>query len=81
MHCSTADEVVGKPSVYLQEFLHRYLAPLPAVDAVMVGDRIDTDIAFGNACGMRTALVLTGVSTAADVSAPRARGAARECGG
>ena len=34
---------------------------------VMVGDRLDTDIKFGNAAGVSSALVLTGVSEAADV--------------
>ena len=31
---------------------------------LMIGDRLDTDIAFGLAAGMRTALPLTGVTTA-----------------
>jgi 4-nitrophenyl phosphatase len=33
----------------------------------MVGDRIDTDIAFGKLGGVKTCLVLTGVSTMEDV--------------
>jgi ribonucleotide monophosphatase NagD (HAD superfamily) len=32
-------------------------------DALMIGDRVDTDIAAGQAAGCKTALVLTGVSS------------------
>jgi NagD protein len=33
---------------------------------VMIGDRMDTDIVAGLEAGLRTVLVLTGISTAAD---------------
>lgn len=33
----------------------------------MVGDRFDTDIAFGKNAGMKTLLVLSGVSSQADL--------------
>jgi NagD protein len=31
--------------------------------AIMIGDRLDTDVAFGNMAGVSSALVLTGVTT------------------
>jgi 4-nitrophenyl phosphatase len=36
---------------------------------MMVGDRLDTDIQFGKVCGMHTALVMTGVTTAEQLAA------------
>jgi 4-nitrophenyl phosphatase len=41
---------------------------LDPTDCVMIGDRLDTDILAGARAGMLTALVLTGVSTRADIS-------------
>ncbi|MEE3048405.1 MAG: HAD hydrolase-like protein, partial [Pseudomonadota bacterium] len=38
-------------------------------EAVMIGDNLDTDIRAGQRAGLRTALILTGVSTAADAAA------------
>ena len=34
---------------------------------IMVGDRLHTDIAFGNACGFSTVLVLSGESRVEDI--------------
>jgi 4-nitrophenyl phosphatase len=35
----------------------------PASSTLMIGDRLDTDIIGAHACGIRTALVLSGVAT------------------
>lgn len=62
--------VTGKPSpITVQEALN--LLGLEAADCMMVGDRLDTDIRMGKEAGMATALVLSGVSTAADVEGAR----------
>lgn len=60
--------VTGKPSpLLIQHLLEKHkLAPN---EVLMVGDRLDTDIAFGAAGGVETCLVLTGVSTADEAAA------------
>ena len=59
--------VVGKPNslmmIYAQEMLG-----VPARDCVMIGDRMDTDVVGGLEAGMRTCLVLSGVSDAQTVN-------------
>jgi phosphoglycolate/pyridoxal phosphate phosphatase family enzyme len=55
------EEVVGKPSAIMGRALLERLGTPPA-DSVMVGDRLETDIAMGRAAGMITAVVLTGVT-------------------
>jgi phosphoglycolate/pyridoxal phosphate phosphatase family enzyme len=59
---------VGKPEPYTLELILRLAGAAPA-ECVVVGDRLDTDVALGKRVGARTALVLTGVSTRADVEA------------
>jgi NagD protein len=58
--------IVGKPNslmmIYAREMLGAH-----AEDCVMIGDRMDTDIVGGLEAGMHTALVLSGVSSAATV--------------
>ena len=62
----TASEVepiiMGKPNAPMFEAAVGLLGTAP-VQTLMIGDRLDTDIAGGNAAGFRTALVLTGVAT------------------
>ncbi|MBG6217983.1 HAD superfamily hydrolase (TIGR01450 family) [Arthrobacter sp. CAN_A6] len=52
--------VAGKPEAALFETAARHVG---ARKALVVGDRLDTDILGGNRAGMKTALVLTGVDT------------------
>lgn len=56
----------GKPHTQMFEFIHKRFQIDPK-RTLMVGDRLDTDILFGNRNRIDTLLVLTGVSTLADV--------------
>jgi HAD superfamily hydrolase (TIGR01450 family) len=53
--------VVGKPSPIILDVALRALG-VPAEDCVIVGDRLETDIAMGKALGLATVLVLSGVT-------------------
>jgi NagD protein len=54
--------IVGKPNSLMMIYARQMLGA-HAEDCVMVGDRMDTDIVGGLEAGMRTALVLSGVSS------------------
>ncbi|NJE54578.1 HAD-IIA family hydrolase [Thermococcus sp. 21S9] len=57
--------IIGKPNEPAYEIVREKLGP---VDEIwMVGDRLDTDIAFAKRFGMKAIMVLTGVSTLEDV--------------
>jgi len=57
---------IGKPAPDMIEMaLERF--QIPKEDAIIIGDRLFTDIACGIAAGVETALVLTGESTEADI--------------
>ncbi|KAG8056319.1 hypothetical protein GUJ93_ZPchr0002g23944 [Zizania palustris] len=62
--CSVQKEpiVVGKPSSFLMDFLLKSFN-LETSRMCMVGDRLDTDILFGQNTGCKTLLVLSGVTT------------------
>lgn len=60
-------EIIGKPHPPMFEAALRLLRTAPA-ETLMIGDRLNTDIAGAAALGMRTALVLTGVSTRDDLA-------------
>ena len=53
---------VGKPNALMMRSALRYLNE-HSENAVMVGDRMETDIRVGTEAGLETVLVLTGVST------------------
>ncbi len=53
---------VGKPNALMMRNALRYLNE-HSENAIMVGDRMDTDIRVGTEAGLETVLVLSGVST------------------
>jgi 4-nitrophenyl phosphatase len=55
------DAIMGKPAPTAVEAIERTLG-IDAADCLVVGDRLDTDIAMGERAGMTTALVSTGVT-------------------
>ena len=64
--CTASVVILGKPSShYGAMVLER--SGLSAERCLMVGDRLETDIMFGVTNGMRTALVLTGVTDKAQL--------------
>ncbi|XP_010686609.2 phosphoglycolate phosphatase 2 isoform X1 [Beta vulgaris subsp. vulgaris] len=54
--------VVGKPSAFMMDFLLKKFH-VDTSRMCMVGDRLDTDILFGQSAGCKTLLVLSGVTT------------------
>jgi arabinose operon protein AraL len=54
--------VAGKPSPLITSYALELLG-LPPERCLMMGDRLETDIRMGQAAGMKTAVVLTGVAT------------------
>ena len=59
--------VVGKPEPLMLHMALQRMGVFPH-EAVMVGDRLDTDIVAGERAGMLTVLVLTGVSTRDEIA-------------
>jgi len=57
---------VGKPNPLMMRSALRYLG-VHSEDTIMIGDNMDTDIVAGVMSGLDTILVLSGVSTRADV--------------
>ncbi len=64
---------MGKPGLALAEVLAAETG-VPAMQTLFIGDRLSTDIGMGRRAGMTTALVLTGVTSPADLERARAEG-------
>jgi ribonucleotide monophosphatase NagD (HAD superfamily) len=64
----TQPAFAGKPYPYLLELALKRLNT-PRENTIVVGDRLETDIAGGQGIGCPTALVLSGVSTLAQAQA------------
>jgi 4-nitrophenyl phosphatase len=64
--CGVEPIVVGKPSEIIGKIVLDKLKLKPE-DVLLLGDRLETDIAMGNKLGMKTALVLTGHSNMEDI--------------
>jgi arabinose operon protein AraL len=62
--------IVGKPHRLTAEAALKRVGVDP-VDCLMVGDRVETDIAMGLKAGMETALVLTGASDMSSIESER----------
>lgn len=57
---------VGKPNPLMMRLALNHLG-IHSEEAIMIGDRMDTDIVAGMEAGLHTVLVLTGLTTEADV--------------
>lgn len=55
-------DILGKPSMLAAQFIVDNILKLPLENCYMVGDRLETDIKMGLNYGMKTILVLTGVT-------------------
>ncbi|HPX26002.1 MAG TPA: HAD hydrolase-like protein, partial [Treponemataceae bacterium] len=53
--------IVGKPNALMMTIATQKLGVVPS-DTIMIGDRMDTDIVGGMEAGMKTCLVLSGVT-------------------
>ncbi|KNC86747.1 hypothetical protein SARC_01126 [Sphaeroforma arctica JP610] len=63
--------VTGKPNKPMRDVvLHKF--DLDPSRTLMIGDRLDTDIEFGLQGGMKTLMVLSGISTEAEIQKPGA---------
>lgn len=60
--------VIGKPAAPMYEIALESLGNISPGEALMVGDRLDTDIAGAKVIGMQTALVFTGVTSPDDLT-------------
>jgi phosphoglycolate phosphatase len=76
----TEPTVVGKPAGFLLDLIMEQHG-LSKDDICMVGDRLDTDIQWGNDHGFTTLLVMTGVTTYGMVDGMGAQQGGQQAGG
>ena len=63
-----AEAIVGKPSRHMAATILARIG-VPGNEAVMIGDRLLTDVGLARSAGMTSGLVLTGATTSVDVAA------------
>lgn len=63
--CEKEPIVIGKPSHIMADIILRKAKAAPQ-EILLIGDRIETDIAMGKKAGVKTALVLTGYAKQED---------------
>lgn len=63
--CGQMPVIIGKPERRIIDMALARLG-MPAAEVMNVGDNLETDVLAGQRAGVRTALLLTGVSTRAD---------------
>ena len=68
--CQREPIVVGKPAPFMLDYISKKFNVRPD-QMCMVGDRLDTDILFGKDGGLRTLLVLSGVTTEEGLLSPK----------
>ncbi|KAF8103629.1 hypothetical protein N665_0187s0030 [Sinapis alba] len=67
--CQSEPLVVGKPSTFMMDYLADKFG-IEKSQICMVGDRLDTDILFGQNGGCKTLLVLSGVTSISMLESP-----------
>ena len=67
--CGRDPKIMGKPTQFMLDAIVNEHPNVDLARTLMVGDRLDTDIAFGNNFGMDTLLVLSGVTDGEDYKA------------
>ncbi|XP_044481600.1 phosphoglycolate phosphatase 1A, chloroplastic-like [Mangifera indica] len=67
--CQREPLVVGKPSTFMMDYLANKFG-ISKSQICMVGDRLDTDILFGQNGGCKTLLVLSGVTSLSMLQSP-----------
>ncbi|KAG5497683.1 hypothetical protein JKF63_03949 [Porcisia hertigi] len=69
------DAVCGKPNIDMANLLFEAEGiKRPKGECIMIGDRLTTDVAFGNAAGCQSMLVLSGVEGVAEVEEAERQG-------
>ena len=63
---SAAPLLIGKPNTRILKEILKDAHVLPG-EAILVGDRLETDILLGKRCGVKTALALTGIAKYSDL--------------
>lgn len=64
---NTKAEIIGKPNTFIIEHIIKS-KHLDREQCIMIGDNLETDIAFGNAAGVDTLCVLSGVTHEHDIA-------------